>query len=127
MKTFPLATLLFAIGAQTAVPPAPVVPLEPVAAMVDALRTHSVVAVTAGHGDSRGYAFGQLLIHDPRLIAAINDIASIATARMPFQETVTVFGCVTLGMPGSPSRAGTVESASLGSGSLLMACLLGCG
>src|SRR4051794_25765320 len=52
----------------------PAVPLEPVAAMVDALRTHQIVAVTAGHGAARGYAFGQLLIHDPRLIAAINDI-----------------------------------------------------
>ena len=54
--------------------PAPAVPLEPVAAMVDALRTHSVVAVTAGHGEARGYAFAQLLLHDPRFIAAINDI-----------------------------------------------------
>ena len=56
--------------------PAPraAVPLEPVAAIVDAFRTHSVVAVTAGHGEARGYAFAQLLIHDPRLIAAINDI-----------------------------------------------------
>ncbi len=52
----------------------PAVPLEPVAAMVDALRTHTVVAVTAGHGETRGYALAQLLIHDPRLIAAINDI-----------------------------------------------------
>src|SRR6476659_5529527 len=53
---------------------APAVPLEPVAAIVDAFRTHRVVAVTAGHGEARGYALGQLLIHDPRLIAAINDI-----------------------------------------------------
>ena len=30
--------------------------------------------MTAGHGEARGYAFAQLLIHDPRLIAAINDI-----------------------------------------------------
>jgi hypothetical protein len=60
-------------GAQIATPK-PAVPLEPVAAIVDALRTHSVVAVTAGHGEARGYAFAQLLIHDPRLIAAINDI-----------------------------------------------------
>jgi hypothetical protein len=49
-------------------------PLEPVAAMVDALRTHSVIAVTAGHGEARGYAFMQMMIHDPRLVAAINDI-----------------------------------------------------
>ena len=60
-------------GAQPAAPK-PAVPLEPVAAMVDAFRTHSVVAVTAGHGEVRGYAFAQLLIHDPRLIAAVNDI-----------------------------------------------------
>lgn len=62
-------------GAQPAAPPArQAIPLEPVAAIVDALRTHSVVAVTAGHGEARGYAFAQLLIHDPRLVAAINDI-----------------------------------------------------
>ena len=42
--------------------------------MVDAFRTHPVVAVTAGHGEARGYAFVQLLIHDPRFVAAINDI-----------------------------------------------------
>src|SRR3954471_4155992 len=64
------ATLL--LGAILAAPAA--VPIEPVAAIVDAFRTHGVVAVTAGHGDARGYAFAQLLIHDPRLIAAINDI-----------------------------------------------------
>jgi hypothetical protein len=65
--TFILGTIL--VAAQ-----APAVPVEPVAAMVDAFRTHSVVAVTAGHGESRGYAFAQLLIHDPRLINAIDDI-----------------------------------------------------
>ena len=43
---------------------APAVPLEPVAAIVDAFRTHRVVAVTAGHGETRGYAFGPAA--DPR-------------------------------------------------------------
>jgi hypothetical protein len=66
------ATLI--LGAMLAAAPTPAVPLEPVTAMVDAFRTHSIVAVTAGHGESRGYAFMQLLIHDPRLVAAINDI-----------------------------------------------------
>ena len=52
------AALAIAIGAQALRPAgAPAVPLEPVAAMVDAFRTHSVVAVTAGHGEVRGYAF----------------------------------------------------------------------
>lgn len=62
------------VATMVAAAPMPAVPLEPVAAMVDAFRSHAVVAVTAGHGESRGYAFAQLLIHDPRLIAAINDI-----------------------------------------------------
>jgi hypothetical protein len=66
------ATLLF--GAAIAGAPAPAIPLEPVAAMVEAFKTHAVVAVTAGHGEARGYAFGQLLLHDPRMVAAINDI-----------------------------------------------------
>jgi hypothetical protein len=74
MKMIVSTALALAIGQQALRPTPPAVPLEPVAAMVDALRTHQIVAVTAGHGAARGYAFGQLLIHDPRLIAAINDI-----------------------------------------------------
>jgi hypothetical protein len=65
------ATLI--LGAILMAPP-PAVPEAPVPVMVDALRTHQVVAVTAGHGEVRGYAFGQLLLHDPRMVAAINDI-----------------------------------------------------
>src|SRR5947207_6861476 len=61
------------VGAQPE-PPRPAVPVEPIRAILDAFRTHRVVAVTAGHGETRGYAFGQWLVHDPRFIAAINDI-----------------------------------------------------
>ena len=61
------------VGAQPE-PPRPAVPVEPIRAILDAFRTHMVVAVTAGHGETRGYAFGQWLVHDPRFIAAINDI-----------------------------------------------------
>jgi hypothetical protein len=52
----------------------PAVPIEPVTAIVDAFRSHSVVAVTAGHGSERGYAFGLSLVRDPRFVAAVNDI-----------------------------------------------------
>jgi hypothetical protein len=52
----------------------PAVPLEPVAAIVDAFRSHSVVAVTAGHGQERGYAFLLTLVRDPRFVAVVNDI-----------------------------------------------------
>jgi hypothetical protein len=69
--------------------PRPAVPLDPVSAIVDAFRTHSVVAVMAGHGEVRGYAFLQLLIHDPRLISAINDIV-IEEASARYQESPIV-------------------------------------
>jgi len=49
-------------------------PTEPVAAIVDAFRSHSVVAIMAGHGETRGYAFGLSLVHDPRFVAVVNDI-----------------------------------------------------
>jgi hypothetical protein len=55
-------------------PPRPAVPLEPVAAIVDAFRSHSVVAVTAGHGQERGYAFLLSLVRDLRFVAVVNDI-----------------------------------------------------
>jgi hypothetical protein len=50
------------------------VPLEPVAAIVDAFRSHSVVAVRAGHGEERGYAFLLALVRDPRFGTVVNDI-----------------------------------------------------
>jgi hypothetical protein len=90
MKIVPLTALVLAIGGQAAAPAKPAVPLEPVAAMVDALRTHSVVAVTAGHGEARGYAFAQLLLHDPRFIAAINDIV-IEEGSARYQDVVDHF------------------------------------
>ena len=61
-------------GAQGVSPSRPAVPLDPVTAIVDALRSHRVVAVTAGHGEEWGYAFGLSLVRDSRFIAAVNDI-----------------------------------------------------
>jgi hypothetical protein len=52
----------------------PAVPVQATAAIVDAFRTHSVVAVTAGHGEERGYAFLVSLIRDPRFVKVVNDI-----------------------------------------------------
>jgi hypothetical protein len=60
-------------AAQTA-PLTPAVPVEPVAAILDAFRSHSVVAVTAGHGEEWSYAFGLSLVHDPRFLAVVDDI-----------------------------------------------------
>ena len=90
MKMILSAVLAAAIGAQALPPRSPAVPLEPVAAIVDAFRTHSVVAVTAGHGEERGYAFMQLLIHDPRIISAIDDIV-VEEGSARYQDVVDRF------------------------------------
>src|SRR6185436_7324801 len=66
MKT--LVLLLFTALAQTA--PVPAKPVEPIGAIVDVLRTHSLVAL----GDEQGHAFRLALIRDPRFTSVVNDI-----------------------------------------------------
>jgi hypothetical protein len=68
------AALSIAGGAVQTAPPRPATPLEPAAAMVEAFKTHSVVALTAGHGDAVGYAFGLSLARDARFSGIVNDI-----------------------------------------------------
>src|SRR3954465_6055616 len=87
------ASATFILGA-ILVAAVPAVPEAPVAGMVDALRTHQAAAVPAGHGEVRGYAFGQLLLHDPRMIAAINDIV-VEEGSARYQDVVDryVRGC----------------------------------
>jgi len=53
----------------------PAVPLEPIAAILDAFRTHDIVALGEGrHNNEQGYAFRLALIRDPRFAATVNDI-----------------------------------------------------
>jgi hypothetical protein len=52
----------------------PATPTDPVTGILEAFRSHDIVAVTAGHGQARGYAFLLSLIRDPRVVAVINDI-----------------------------------------------------
>jgi hypothetical protein len=54
---------------------APAVPLDPVTAIVDAFRTHEIVALAEGrHNNDQGHAFRLALVRDPRFAAAVNDI-----------------------------------------------------
>jgi len=49
--------------------------LEPISAIIDAFRTHDVVALGEGrHNNEQGYAFRLALIRDPRFAATVNDI-----------------------------------------------------
>jgi hypothetical protein len=54
--------------------PRPAVPHDPIAAILDAFRTHNVVALGEPHGNEQGHAFRVSLIRDPRFAATVNDI-----------------------------------------------------
>jgi hypothetical protein len=49
-------------------------PVDPVAAIVDALRSHQIVAFSDAHGNREMYAFALAAIRDARVRAAINDV-----------------------------------------------------
>jgi hypothetical protein len=50
-------------------------PLDPIAGIVDAFKTHDVVALGEGeHGNEQGAAFRAKLYRDPRFQAVVNDI-----------------------------------------------------
>ena len=57
--------------------PGRAVAIAPVAAIVDAFRAHRVVAVWAGHGEARGYAFGLSVIRYPRFDDLGGDLRSM--------------------------------------------------
>jgi hypothetical protein len=55
--------------------PTPAIPLDGVTAIVEALKTHDVVALGEGnHGNEQGAAFRAKLYADPRFLAVVNDI-----------------------------------------------------
>lgn len=56
-------------------PAPPAVPIEPIGAIVEAFRSHAIVALGEGlHGNEQGHAFRLALIRDPRFAAIVNDI-----------------------------------------------------
>jgi hypothetical protein len=67
------------------------VPLDPVATIIDAFRTHAVVALGEGsHGNRQAHEFRLKLIRDPRFAEAVQDIVvEFGSAR--FQDTMDAF------------------------------------
>ena len=55
-------------------PSRPAVPVKPIAAILDAFRSHSLVTMSSHHGNEQINAFEISLIRDPRFAAAVNDI-----------------------------------------------------
>jgi len=55
--------------------PRDAVPIDPVAAICDAFRSHDVVAVSeANHGEEWGYTFLLSLLHDSRIASVVDDV-----------------------------------------------------
>jgi hypothetical protein len=52
----------------------PAKPVDPVTAIVDAFRTHDIVALGDAHGNVQSQSFLKTLIRDPRFTAVANDI-----------------------------------------------------
>jgi hypothetical protein len=64
--------VFYAAGPQAGRPPA--VPVDAITGVIDAFRSHQVVAVTDPHGNEQMHAFLLALIRDRRFAAAANDI-----------------------------------------------------
>lgn len=52
----------------------PAVPVQPIATIIDAFRSHSVVALGEPHGNEQAHALRLALIRDPRFAATVDDI-----------------------------------------------------
>lgn len=70
--------------------PRPATPLEPIAAIVDAFRTHDIVAVSDPHGNVQMQAWLLSLVRAPRFADAVNDIV-IETASARYQDAIDRF------------------------------------
>jgi len=76
-------------AAQTAAPNA-AVPVDAIAAIVEALRTHQIVTLTDPHGNVQVQEFLLSLVRDPRFPDAANDIV-IETASARYQDAIDRF------------------------------------
>jgi hypothetical protein len=80
----------FTTAAQERSAPGPIAPVEPVSAIVEAFKTHDVVALVDAHGDLQNHAFRLALIRDPRFTSVVNDIVvELGNAR--YQDFVDRF------------------------------------
>lgn len=75
MKAAVLLAMMVAAPMAALAQPKPATPVDGIAAIVDAFKTHDVVALGEGnHGNEQGAAFRAKLYADPRFTAAVNDI-----------------------------------------------------
>jgi hypothetical protein len=89
IATLTLSRFLVAtVNAQIALPDAK--PVDPIDAIVDAFRTHSLLALADPHGNEQVHAFRLALIRDPRLAGVINDVV-IECGTTRYQDVIDQF------------------------------------
>lgn len=69
-----LALALVHPSTATSQGPTPAVPLEPVAAILDAFESHNIVALGEPHMIEQGHVLRMALVRDPRFARTVNDI-----------------------------------------------------
>ena len=65
-------------------------PLDAVTTIIDAFRTHPVVALNEGHSEERSHAFLLALIRDPRFPSVVNDIV-VEFGNSRYQDVIDRF------------------------------------
>jgi hypothetical protein len=68
------SAVLSALVSAQPVAPKPAVPVDPIAAILDAFRSHEIVALGDAHGTAQAQVFLKSLVRDPRFPATVNDI-----------------------------------------------------
>lgn len=72
-------------------PRRPAVRLDPIPAILDAFKSHEVVALSEGpHGNTAGHAFRLALLRDPRFATLVNDIV-LESGSSRYQAEVDAF------------------------------------
>jgi len=64
--------------------------LDPITAIIDAYRTHTIVALDDDHGEERCASFRLSLIRDPRFIETVNDIV-VEFGNSRYQPVIDAF------------------------------------
>jgi hypothetical protein len=86
-----VVVLLVSVAAGQTKTPRPALPLDPVTAVLDAARTHDVVALGLGrHNNLQGHAFLIRLLQDSRFPTAITDVV-VECGNARYQATVDDF------------------------------------
>jgi hypothetical protein len=94
MLTHCMIVSLLAVGpalAQREIAEKKAVPIDPITGVLDAFRSHPIVALDEGnHGNNEGHAFRLALIRDPRFAATVNDIV-VEAGNSRYQDVMDRF------------------------------------